>query len=177
MKLNQVAMPAAAIVQNQARGVGAVVKNDTLPKDVSELDQLIGPEPPLPDASVLVATLKGAAIGAAAGAAIGYGTRFGFDKAASIPQASYYMLGGTLAATGAGAFVVGKAIEPAFDPQTSAAVGAITTMGFTVISSTLGLASGTLVAALYGGAMGGALGLAGGMLHSQAHNQSQGQKP
>lgn len=165
--------PANQQVQSYpARQQNAAATNQDQVGIRSELDELIGPEPPLPDSSILIPTLKGAAAGMAAGAAIGYATRAGYANADSIPQASYIHFGGLLAGTAASGVVLGRAIEPAFDRGTSAAVGAITGMTFAVVSSMLGVACGPVAAGAYGGVMGAVMGFTGGMLHSQ-QQQSQ----
>lgn len=132
----------------------------------SELDNLIGPEPGAPGPDVYKSALKGAAIGVAAGAAYGLVGRLGYSVG-SIPQGGAIQFGTVMASTVGGALALGPSIEPSFDRGTSLALGGITGLGFSVISTTLGVASGPVTAAAYGGLMGAALGFTQGMLHSQ----------
>jgi hypothetical protein len=142
------------------------------PQDQSELSDLIGPEPPLPEASVYRSALKGVLIGAASGAAIGYGAGRLYTSGLSIPTAANIHFGGITAGLVGGGAILGKAIEPAFDGGTRAVLGGLAGMTFTLVTSTLGVAEGVIASAVGGAIMGGVLGFTGGMLESQEKGSS-----
>ena len=139
----------------------------------SELDTLIGPEPHIDGNALIKPILKGAAIGAGVGAIIGLGTRHGYSAIGDIPTAARAHFGGLLAGTAVGAVTLGRGIEPAFDRPTSAVMGSLAGLTFTLVTSTLGLVQSPAAAIAAGAGMGAFLGLTGGLLHSQEQSQSQ----
>lgn len=141
------------------------------PDAPSELDTLIGPEPPLPGPTAYRNLLAGVALGAAGGALIGLGGRELYASGMSIPSASYVHFGGLMGSVGAGA-VLGQGLSPAFDAPTRGVLGGIGTMTFALVTSTLGVAQGVGAAAVGGAVMGGVFGLTRGLLQEQSQNSA-----